>query len=240
MSEPILFATDLIKKYRLPNKTVEVLNGASLTITPGERVAIVGRSGIGKSTLLHVLGALDRPESGEVIINGRSIYKLSERARSNLRAREIGFIFQSYHLFPEMDISENVMLPAWAAGAGQNRTHIKTRAAELLELVGLTDRATHTPLELSGGEQQRAAIARALMNQPQLLLADEPTGNLDTETGAQVLELLFSISSQSGRALVIVTHSPTVAARCDRTLTLNNGTLHLTPAASSATTTTNT
>jgi ABC-type lipoprotein export system ATPase subunit len=115
MSEPILVATDLIKKYRLPNKTVEVLNGASLTITPGERVAIVGRSGIGKSTLLHVLGALDRPESGEVIINGRSIYKLSERARSNLRAREIGFIFQSYHLFPEMDISENVMLPAKTA-----------------------------------------------------------------------------------------------------------------------------
>ncbi len=227
MSDPdlVIDARDLDKSYHLPHKTVTVLTGASLTLSAGERVAVVGRSGVGKSTLLHVLGALDRPEAGEVRINGRSIYALSERDRAMLRAREIGFVFQSYHLLPEMDIAENVMLPAWAGGSRQSRTAIRRRAIEMLERVGLADRATHTPLELSGGEQQRAALARALMNAPPLLLADEPTGNLDRSTGTQILDLLFGIAHQTGHALVLVTHSPEVAALCDRTLTLENGRL---------------
>jgi len=225
MDQPVLDARDLAKSYRLPHKTVTVLTAAALSVSAGERVAVVGRSGVGKSTLLHVLGALDRPESGEVWINGRSIYALRERERSELRAREIGFVFQSYHLLPEMDLAENVMLPAWAAGGRGGRAAMRRRAIELLDRVGLADRATHTPLELSGGEQQRAALARALMNEPPLLLADEPTGNLDRGTGAQILDLLFGLARQTGHALVLVTHSPEIAALCDRTLTLADGRL---------------
>ncbi len=221
----VIDARDVAKSYRLPHKTVTVLTRASLEVAAGERVAVVGRSGVGKSTLLHVLGALDRPEAGEVRINGRSIYALGERERAMVRAREIGFVFQSYHLLPEMDLAENVMLPAWAAGVGLSRAAMRRRAIELLDHVGLADRATHTPLELSGGEQQRAALARALMNEPLLLLADEPTGNLDMRTGTQILDLLFGITQNTGHALVIVTHSPDVAARCDRTLTLDDGML---------------
>ncbi len=223
-SAPLLNAADLHKSYRLPHKTVQVLKGAALTIDPMERVAIMGRSGSGKSTLLHVLGGLDRPDSGEVRIGGRSIYALSPRASSQLRARQIGFVFQSYHLLPEMDVVENVMLPAMAVGE-TNRTRLRARGLELLALVGLADRATHTPLELSGGEQQRVALARALMNAPGLLLADEPTGNLDRDTGAQILELLFGLVREQQHALVIVTHAPEVAARCDRRLRLDGGLL---------------
>lgn len=225
MSEPMLEAQGLVKSYRLPHKTVTVLTGASLVVAAGERVAVVGRSGIGKSTLLHVLGALDRPEAGEVRIGGRAIYALSERERAAVRAREIGFVFQSYHLLPEMDVAENVMLPAWAAGVHSNRATLRRRALELLDRVGLADRATHMPLELSGGEQQRAALARALINEPPLLLADEPTGNLDRATGTQILDLLFGIARQVGHALVLVTHAPEVAVLCDRTLTLADGRL---------------
>jgi len=225
MAEPLLEARELVKSYRLPHKTVTVLTGASLTVAAGERVAVVGRSGIGKSTLLHVLGALDRPEAGEVRIGGRNIYALREQERAVVRAREIGFVFQSYHLLPEMDLAENVMLPAWAAGVRGTRAALRRRALQLLDRVGLADRATHTPLELSGGEQQRAALARALMNEPPLLLADEPTGNLDRATGAQILDLLFGIARQAEHALVLVTHSPEVAALCDRTLTLSDGRL---------------
>ena len=226
MSDPLLEAHDLVKSYRLPHTTVSVLTDASLVVSPGECVAVVGRSGIGKSTLLHVLGALDRPEAGEVRIGGRSIYALSERERAVVRAREIGFVFQSYHLLPEMDIAENVMLPAWATGRRHSHAALRRRALEMLGRVGLVDRATHTPLELSGGEQQRVALARALMNSPPLLLADEPTGNLDRTTGTQILDLLFTIARQAGHALVLVTHAPEVASLCDRTLTLANGRLH--------------
>ena len=219
-----LSAVNLAKTYCLPHKRVAVLKGAGLAVAASERVAIVGRSGAGKSTLLHVLGGLDRPEAGEVCVNGRPIYRLSQRDRSLLRAREIGFVFQSYHLLPEMDVVENVMLPAMAAG-GVSRGRMRARALELLQQVGLADRATHTPLELSGGEQQRAALARALINDPGLMLADEPTGNLDRNTGAQILDLLFGLARQSGHALVLVTHAPEVAALCDRTLLLEDGML---------------
>ena len=221
--ESLLTATDLHKSYVLPHKTVVVLKGASFTVDAGERVAIVGRSGTGKSTLLHLLGGLDRPNAGDVSIDGKLIYALSPRERSRLRAKRIGFVFQSYHLLPEMDVVENVMLPAMALG--ENLVHARARVLELLAHVGLSDRATHTPMELSGGEQQRVALARALMNNPVLLLADEPTGNLDRDTGAQILELLFGLAQQHEHALVVVTHAPEVAARCHRVLRLEDGLL---------------
>jgi len=219
-----LSGSGLVKSYTLPHKRVDVLKHADLCVEASERVAIVGKSGAGKSTLLHVLGALDRPESGEVFIGDRSIYKLTQRQRSLLRARDIGFVFQSYHLLPEMDVLENVMLPAMAAG-NVSRSRMRAKAMDLLKQVGLDDRATHTPLELSGGEQQRAALARALINDPGLILADEPTGNLDRNTGRQILDLLFGLSSQAGHTLVMVTHAPEIAAMCDRTLALENGVL---------------
>lgn len=224
MDSPVIQAAGLRKRYVLPHKSVDVLKGAAITAAPGERVAIVGRSGAGKSTLLHVLGGLDHPEAGDVQIGGTPVYKLSGRRRSAFRARHIGFVFQSYHLLPEMDLVENVMLPAMASGH-MGRREMRARAHELLGRVGLADRTSHTPLELSGGEQQRAAIARALMNKPMLLLADEPTGNLDRSTGLDALHMLFSLAKEAGHALVVVTHSPEVADVCDRTVRLEGGVL---------------
>ena len=219
---PLLSAVNLNKRYRLPHKVVEVLKGAAVEVRAGERVAIVGRSGAGKSTLLHVLGGLDRPDAGEVFLQGQSLYALPPPRRTRLRAQAVGFVFQAYHLLPEMDVTENVLLPAMAVSR-LGRTALRLRALELLGQVGLADRATHMPLELSGGEQQRVAIARALMNAPELLLADEPTGNLDRDTWRQTLDLLFGLASRSGHALVIVTHDTEVAARCGRVLTLDGG-----------------
>ena len=221
---PILEAHGLCKTYVLPHKKVPVLNGADISVRAGELVSIVGLSGAGKSTLLHVLGGLDRPEAGEVIFEGCSIYDMSPAKRTALRATGFGFVFQAYHLMPEMDIVENVMLPAMASGR-LGRGAMRARALELLDRVGLSARATHTPIELSGGEQQRVAIARALMNEPRLILADEPTGNLDRRTGAQLLDLLFDVVRDNGRAMVIVTHDPSVAERCDRRLSLQDGIL---------------
>ncbi len=221
---PLLAGRNLCKTYRLPHKTVSVLRGATFAVAPGERVAVVGRSGAGKSTLLHVLGGLDRPDAGEVLLDGVALYGLAPRRRTAVRARKIGFVFQAYHLLPEMDVTENVLLPAMAVGRA-TRGALRARALQLLDQVGLADRATHMPLELSGGEQQRVAIARALMNEPELILADEPTGNLDRNTGTQTLDLLFGLVRQSGRALVIVTHDTAVADRCDRRLTLADGAL---------------
>lgn len=221
----MLEATDLHKTYILPHKRVEVLKGAELHVAKGERVAIVGRSGSGKSTLLHVLGGLDRPESGEVAIDGQPLYAVSQRARTALRAAKIGFVFQSYHLLSEMDVTENVMLPAMTGVAKLTRREMRQRALNLLDQVGLADRATHMPLELSGGEQQRVALARALITDPALILADEPTGNLDRLTGGQIMELLFGLSCTRDLALVMVTHSPETAALCDRVLELSDGLL---------------
>jgi predicted ABC-type transport system involved in lysophospholipase L1 biosynthesis ATPase subunit len=219
---PLLSAEALEKRYRLPHGTVEVLRGASLDVGRRECVAIVGRSGAGKSTLLHLLGGLDRPDRGDVRIEDRSLFALKSRERAAWRARRVGFVFQSYHLLPEMDVADNVLLPAMALGA-TDRSALRRRALSLLEQVGLAGRAAHTPLELSGGEQQRVALARALMNDPALILADEPTGNLDRATGTQVLDLLFGITRDRGHALVVVTHAPDVAARCDRVLALEDG-----------------
>lgn len=212
------------KSYRLAGNTIKVLTGANLEVMPNERVAIIGRSGAGKSTLLHLLGGLDRPQSGRVILCGEDLYHAWPLRRDRLRAEKIGFIFQSYHLLPEMDITENVMLPAMALGR-LSRKQMRLRAEALLEEMGLAERATHTPMELSGGEQQRVAIARALMNEPEVILADEPTGNLDKQTGEQILTSLLNLTSARRHALVMVTHDPEIALRCDRTLRLEGGQL---------------
>lgn len=221
----ILEATELHKTYLLPHKQVHVLKGASLRVDAGERVAIVGRSGAGKSTLLHVLGGLDRPDSGDVHVTGQSLYRLSPRVRTALRAEKIGFVFQSYHLLPEMDVTENVMLPAMTGVRACSRAEMRARATQLLAQVGLSDRLNHTPLELSGGEQQRVALARALINEPALILADEPTGNLDRMTGAQIMDMLFGLSKTRELALIMVTHSAETAELCDRVYELQDGQL---------------
>lgn len=224
--DELIVADGLWRGFRLPHKAIEVLRGADLRVCAGERVAIVGRSGSGKSTLLHILGGLDRPDSGTVRMLGRDFHAMREKMRARVRARDIGFVFQSYYLLPEMDLVENVMLPSMALGMGARGARPRReRARELLEKVGLGDRGAHTPMELSGGEQQRAALARALMNEPRLLLADEPTGNLDQTTGERILQLLFDATGAGDRALVLVTHDREVAGRCDRRLTIVDGKL---------------
>ena len=229
MSVPALFAENLHKTYRLPGAPpLKVLSGVSLRVEPGEHVAVLGRSGSGKSTLLNLLGGLDSPDPGfgaRVEIAGRDIVGAPERVRALVRATGIGFVFQSFHLLPELPIEENVALPARAAPRFSRDAALR-RARDLLGAAGLSDRLGHRPAELSGGEQQRVAVARALMNAPGLVLADEPTGNLDPATGDAVLDLLFDLSgrfSGAAPALVVVTHSDAIAARCDRTVRIGRG-----------------
>ncbi len=221
---PRIEALDVHKAYRAGPRVVEVLHGASVAVRPGEKLAIVGASGSGKSTLLNVLSGLDRPSGGTIRIDGRDLYSMPVRERTAMRARRIGFVFQAYHLLPELTLFDNVHLPArvrWEGFGGGGAA--RRRAAELIERVGLADRASHRPDELSGGEQQRAAIARALMNEPDILFADEPTGNLDSASGEQVLDSLFALVGGGERTVVMVTHNPEIAARCDRVLTLRDG-----------------
>ena len=222
---PVLEVQNVAKSYRLPGKKfIPVLEDVSLSVASGEHVAIIGRSGAGKTTLLNILGGLDRPTSGDVRIDGVSLFQGfgAARRRNRIRAAKIGFVFQSFHLMPELDIVENVVLPAMT-GAVQMKSS-RARAKELLEKVGLADRLNHLPSELSGGEQQRVALARALMCHPQIVFADEPTGNLDKLTGAEIMKLLFEVS-ETPFALVMVTHSQEAAALCDRVLTLDHGRL---------------
>lgn len=214
------------KEYHLEQTRIEVLRGVSLAIAPGELVSIMGASGAGKSTLLHTLGGLDEPSSGTVTYNGEDVYRVSSRRRNQLRALDFGFVFQAFHLLPELDVLANVSLPALSQrGALGRRAEIDERAKVLLEAVGLGHRLRHRPLELSGGEQQRAAIARALMNGPRFVFADEPTGNLDSKTGGQVLDMLFRMVTEAGASLVMVTHNADVAERCPRRLILQDGSL---------------
>lgn len=214
------------KQYQLERIKVEVLRDVSLAVRKGERVSIMGASGAGKSTLLHLLGGLDRPTTGQVLFEGRDLYELSAARRTEMRATRVGFVFQAYHLLPELDLVDNVLLPALSRpGALRRMDALRERALGLLDRVGLKARGGHRPLELSGGEQQRAALARALMNEPDLLLADEPTGNLDSATGRQVLDYLFALVQESGHTLILVTHNEAVAALCGRQLVLRDGRL---------------
>ncbi len=221
----LLEVQNVSKSYRLPGqKRIPVLEDVSLSVMPGEHVAVIGRSGAGKTTLLNILGGLDCPASGDVKLDGVSLFRGfgAARRRNRIRAAKIGFVFQSFHLMPELDIVENVLLPAMT-GAAKIRSP-RVRAKELLARVGLGDRFNHLPAELSGGEQQRVALARALMCHPKIVLADEPTGNLDKLTGAEIMKLLFEVS-ETPFALVMVTHSQDAAALCDRVLTLDHGRL---------------
>jgi len=221
MSEPILRAQDLHKSYDLGRRLIEVLHGVSLEIGEGEFLSLQGASGTGKSTLLHLLGGLDDPTSGEVFASGQSLSAMSSKRLAKWRNDEVGFVFQSYHLLPEFDALENVLLPARMAHA--NRAESQKRAESLLERVGLAKRMSHLPAELSGGEQQRVALARALINRPQLLLADEPTGNLDSKTGGEVLDLLCELQSEANLTMIIATHDDKVAKRARRTVQLVDG-----------------
>ena len=218
----ILIAEELMRSYTIGKTTLDVLKGVSLGVDTGETVAIMGESGSGKSTLLHVLGGLDNPKAGQVEFKGQSVYGMSAARRARFRAENVGFVFQSFHLLPELDIVENVALPAMAL---RSANAAKERAAELLGEVGLAERVGHRPRELSGGEQQRVALARALMNEPDIVFADEPTGNLDSKTGDKVLHYLFQLVENRGHTLVLVTHSKEVASRCSRQLLLKDGLL---------------
>lgn len=223
MSEaPLIRAVDLCKVYG-DGSRVEVLTQLSLEIGRGEKVVIVGQSGVGKSTLLHLLGALDRPTSGEVWFDGVNLGRLDDRQIAEFRNREIGFVFQFHHLLPDFTALENTMMPALIRGI--NRDEAADRARTMLERVGLRDRLDHKPGELSGGEQQRVAVARAVVLSPRAILADEPTGNLDPETADEVHQLLVDLNRAHGATLAIVTHNERLAALADRTLALRHGRL---------------
>lgn len=221
MNDPCLQATGLRKSYAVGRRTLDVLQGVDLTVARGQFLALRGASGAGKSTLLHLLGGLDRPDAGEVRFEGQALGALSSSNLTSFRNRHVGFVFQSYHLLPELDALENVALPARMA-----RRPLRIaleRARELLRRVGLGNRMEHLPAELSGGEQQRVSLARCLINEPQLILADEPTGNLDSRTGGEVLELLLQLRAEHGTTLVIATHDAHVAARAERVVDMADG-----------------
>ena len=224
MSDAMLELKDLKKSYN-QNKSnqIDVLLGANLLLKKGEVVALTAPSGAGKSTLLHIAGLLDQADTGDVLVAGQNLAGVSDRRRTIIRRRDIGFIYQFHHLLPEFSAAENIMLPQMADG--QRKSAAKTRALHLLEAVGLLNRAQHRPAELSGGEQQRVAFCRALANSPKLLLADEPTGNLDQATSEQVFDALLSIVRQTGLSALIATHNPALASRMDRTITLEQGRL---------------
>ncbi|MFM5716692.1 ABC transporter ATP-binding protein [Aeromonas caviae] len=220
-STPIIAVRGLGKTVRLGQESLTILEGIDLQVNTGETLALVGASGSGKSTLLGLLAGLDLPSSGEIEILGHSLTRLDEEGRARLRAEQVGFVFQSFLLLPTLSALENVMLPAELRG----ETDSEPRARELLAQVGLGERLHHLPPRLSGGEQQRVAIARAFMTRPSLLLADEPTGNLDSKTGETVIELLFRLNSEHNTTLVVVTHDHELAQRCQRQLVMSAGRL---------------
>jgi lipoprotein-releasing system ATP-binding protein len=218
---PAIFLHAIERRYRQGEATLDILTGAELAIWPGQSVALIGPSGAGKSTLLHIAGLLEHPEGGEVYIDGTATSGLSDGERTRIRRTEIGFVYQFHHLLPEFTALENVMMPQLIRGLGRNDA--RTRSAELLGYLGLKDRVQHRPSELSGGEQQRVAIARAVANAPRILLADEPTGNLDPRTSGHVFNALTQLVRASGLAAIIATHNMELAARMDRRVTLQEG-----------------
>jgi ABC-type lipoprotein export system ATPase subunit len=225
MSDSLLFAKGIHKTYILGKRSLEVLRGIDLEVQRGDFLALRGASGAGKSTLLHLLGGLDTPNEGEVRLGGRNLADLSRRELARLRNQEVGFIFQAYYLLPELDALENVCLPARMAR--RPAAQAQKRGRELLERVGLGERVEHKPYELSGGEQQRVAIARALINEPELVLADEPTGNLDSHTGSDIIDLLCAIREEKQTTLVMATHDAKVAARAAKVIELVDGQISL-------------
>ena len=225
--QPAVSALGVSKTYTGGDGSrLRVLDGVDLDVAPRESIAVIGASGSGKSTLLHVLGALDAPDTGRVLVDGQDLAVLAEEPLARLRAQKIGFVFQFHHLLREFTALENVMMPQLIAGVADAKA--RERARELLAQVGLEGRLTHKPAQLSGGEQQRVAVARALANRPRVLLADEPSGNLDPETSEVLHDLLFHVSREEGAAMVLVTHDLALAARADRILRLHAG--HLVPA----------
>jgi lipoprotein-releasing system ATP-binding protein len=218
---PVIFLHQVARRYHQGDSTLEILKSAELAVWPGQSVALVAPSGAGKSTLLHIAGLLEQPDSGEVYLDGAATTGLSDAGRTRLRRNSIGFVYQAHHLLPEFSAVENVMLPQMIRGLP--RKDAEVRASELLSYLGLAERLTHRPAALSGGEQQRVAIARAVANVPRLLLADEPTGNLDPRTSDHVFHALSQLIKASGLTVVLATHNMEIAARMDRRVTIRDG-----------------
>jgi putative ABC transport system ATP-binding protein len=220
MTEAVIQLTDIRKTYRMGEVDVHALDGVSLEVCEGETIAIMGPSGSGKSTLMNIIGALDRPTSGVYCLDGEQVSEMSDDELAIVRNRKVGFVFQSFNLLGRQTALANVELPLRYAGANGDR---RMRAKEMLELVGLGQRIRHKPMELSGGQQQRVAIARALVNNPAIILADEPTGNLDSKSGAEILDLLLRLNRENGTTLILVTHDTNVAAHTRRVIRLRDG-----------------
>jgi ABC-type lipoprotein export system ATPase subunit len=229
MSEPLVLVQGLHKSYRLGKVDLHVLRGVSFSLARGSFSAVVGASGSGKSTLLHLIGLLDKPDKGRIVFAGQDVTALPPRRRNGIRCRDVGFVFQFYHLLGELNVLENVLLPAkvdssafaWA----RKRRQARRRALEILDRLGLGERLKHRPRELSGGERQRVAIARALMNRPEVLLADEPTGNLDSAAGSGIMELLKQCNRRDGQTILMVTHDVSLADQTNRIFRLRDGRL---------------
>jgi putative ABC transport system ATP-binding protein len=220
MTEPVIVAEDLVKTYKMGDVEVRALRGLTLSIERGEVMAIVGPSGSGKSTLMNILGCLDRPTSGEYTLDGEAVAGLTDDQLADIRNRKVGFVFQSFNLLSRQSALSNVELPLRYAGYSNGR---KERARQALVAVGLEDRISHRPYELSGGQQQRVAIARALVNNPAIIMADEPTGNLDSKVGQEIMDLLLNLNRENGTTLIIVTHDPKIAAQTGRTIHVQDG-----------------
>lgn len=224
MQKPVLEIKNISKVYTDGSLKTQVLTDVNLTVYEGEQLAIVGSSGSGKSTLLHILGTLDKPTSGEILLNTENIYQVSSKRQAQIRNQDLGFIYQFHHLLPEFTALENVAMPAMIAGLSKKKAQQK--ALHLLDRVGLKHREKHVPGELSGGERQRVAIARALINEPKLVLADEPTGNLDAQSGETIYQLICELAAQLGTAFIVVTHDYQLAERMDRQVSMRDGKIY--------------